>query len=87
MRDLVRDTSTGAIVDCILDLARSLDLECVAEGVETPEQLERLREGRCAEVQGFLFSRAVPIGEVPALLGRSEVSSPGPRCAVLKMSD
>jgi diguanylate cyclase (GGDEF)-like protein/PAS domain S-box-containing protein len=68
VRDLVSDASTGAIVDCILDLARSLNLNCVAEGVETREQLARLRIGQCPEVQGFLFSAAIPASQVPGLL-------------------
>jgi diguanylate cyclase (GGDEF)-like protein/PAS domain S-box-containing protein len=72
VRDLVGDASTGAIVDCILDLARSLNLHCVAEGVETHEQLARLRIGHCPEVQGFLFSAAVPASEVPHLLSNSD---------------
>ncbi|WP_443750346.1 putative bifunctional diguanylate cyclase/phosphodiesterase [Asticcacaulis solisilvae] len=68
VRDLVSDHSTAAIVHSILDLARSLDLDCVAEGVETTEQLERLRAERCPGIQGFLFSQAVEAAAVPAML-------------------
>ncbi len=68
VRDLVSDHSTAAIVHSILDLARSLDLDCVAEGVETTEQLERLRQERCPGIQGFLFSQAVEARAVPQML-------------------
>ncbi len=68
VRDLVSDHSTAAIVHSILDLARSLDLDCVAEGVETAEQLERLRQERCPGIQGFLFSQAVEARAVPQML-------------------
>jgi diguanylate cyclase (GGDEF)-like protein/PAS domain S-box-containing protein len=68
VRDIVSDHSTAAIVHSILDLARSLELDCVAEGVETTEQLERLREERCPGIQGFLFSQAVEARAVPQML-------------------
>ena len=56
VRDIVNDHSTAAIVHSILGLARDLNLDCVAEGVETAEQLEHLRRERCAEIQGYLFN-------------------------------
>ena len=42
-----------------LDIARSFDLETIAEGVETEEQASWLRERGCAEAQGFLYARAL----------------------------
>jgi diguanylate cyclase (GGDEF)-like protein/PAS domain S-box-containing protein len=68
VRDIVNDRSTAAIVHSILDLARSLDLDCVAEGVETHEQLEHLRGEHCPGIQGFLFSKAIEADLVPNLL-------------------
>lgn len=68
VRDIVNDRSTAAIVHSILGLARDLKLDCVAEGVETIEQLEHLRSENCAEIQGFLFSRAVGVAEIAELL-------------------
>ncbi|HLX88231.1 MAG TPA: EAL domain-containing protein, partial [Acidimicrobiales bacterium] len=47
-------------VSAVLGLARSLDLEVVAEGVETDEQLAQLKELGCDYAQGYLFSRPVP---------------------------
>jgi diguanylate cyclase (GGDEF)-like protein/PAS domain S-box-containing protein len=65
---LCRPNGTYSIVDAIISMAHSLGLEVVAEGVEDADQLHRLRELRCDVVQGYLFSRPVPAGEVPGLL-------------------
>ena len=48
------------MVTSIIDLARNLGLTCVAEGVETREQLEYLEQKHCPEIQGYLYSPAVP---------------------------
>ena len=60
-------------------MAHSLRLAVVAEGVETSEQLAFLQQHGCDFVQGFLFSRAVPGAEIPALLtsGAREPSPAG----------
>ena len=68
VRDLINDSSTAAIVNSILDLARQLNLDCVAEGVETAAQLEHLRLNRCPSIQGFFFSQGVEMQNIPALL-------------------
>jgi diguanylate cyclase (GGDEF)-like protein/PAS domain S-box-containing protein len=70
VRDLTTHSSTAAIVHSILGLAHSLGLDCVAEGVETREQLSHLEGELCSEFQGFLFSEAVPAEEIGLLLGR-----------------
>ncbi|MGC1522444.1 MAG: EAL domain-containing protein [Steroidobacteraceae bacterium] len=57
-----------AIVSTIINLARALKIDVVAEGVETEEQAARLLELGCAEAQGFLFSRPIPADEVAKLL-------------------
>ena len=49
-----------AVIEAVLLLAAALDTDCVAEGVETAEQLSHLRRGGCGLAQGFLFSPAVP---------------------------
>ena len=49
-------------------LARSLDIATVAEGIETKEQLDRVREEGCTEAQGFYISRPVPACDIPQLL-------------------
>ncbi|MFM8972332.1 MAG: putative bifunctional diguanylate cyclase/phosphodiesterase [Actinomycetota bacterium] len=57
-----------AIVTALRDLARMLELRIVAEGVETPAQLEALREMGCDSASGFLLARPSPAAEVEPLL-------------------
>jgi diguanylate cyclase (GGDEF)-like protein len=58
----------AAIVIGIIAMAHKLGLEVIAEGVETPEQLEFLRRHGCDQIQGFLFSKPVPAAEVEKML-------------------
>jgi diguanylate cyclase (GGDEF)-like protein/PAS domain S-box-containing protein len=67
---LLRQVESWKIVDAIQTLARNLDLETVAEGVEDAETLTALCAIGCNQVQGYLFSPAISASEVPALLGR-----------------
>lgn len=57
-----------ALVGAIISLAKALGLRTVAEGIETEEQARELRQMGCDAGQGFLWSRAVPKAELPALL-------------------
>jgi len=57
LRDVTSDAHNAAIVHTVIALARSLDLESIAEGVETREQLDFLRVEGCDRIQGFYFSR------------------------------
>jgi len=77
VRDIVNDHSTAAIVHSILGLARDLNLDCVAEGVETAEQLEHLRRENCAEIQGYLFSRPVEVAQIEGLLRQMQTNDDG----------
>ena len=73
-RSFIHDLSTGAsdasVPRAIVGLGRSLGLSVIAEGVETQEQLQLLRDLACESYQGFLFSRPIPAEEVERLLGR-----------------
>ena len=60
---LHEDDGSAAITAAIVAMASRLDLRVVAEGVETRRQLESLRALGCDQVQGYLFSRPVPISE------------------------
>ncbi len=69
VRDLETDPDDAAIVRTLLNLAYSLGIRTVAEGVENVHQVDYLRAGGCHYAQGFHFGAAVPASEVPALLG------------------
>ncbi|MDB5505875.1 MAG: hypothetical protein JWR75_513 [Devosia sp.] len=63
------------IVEAVVQLGHSLGMRVTAEGIETGEQLERMRDKGCDQVQGFLFSRSVPAREVGALIERLHANS------------
>jgi diguanylate cyclase (GGDEF)-like protein/PAS domain S-box-containing protein len=66
--DLGRRGDDEAIVEAIIQLAKAMHCETVAEGVETQEQFDFLRERGCDIAQGFLLSRPVPAEEIGRLL-------------------
>ncbi len=68
VRDIATDSSDRALVLTIITMAHSLDLNVIAEGVETEEQRQFLMDNNCAHYQGYLFSRPVPIEEFEGLL-------------------
>jgi diguanylate cyclase (GGDEF)-like protein/PAS domain S-box-containing protein len=68
VRDLTTDDSDKAIVRTIIIMAHSLDINVIAEGVETPEQKQYLLDNGCTDYQGYLFSKPMPIQEFEALL-------------------
>jgi EAL domain-containing protein (putative c-di-GMP-specific phosphodiesterase class I) len=68
VRDLATDSSDKAIVRTIIAMARSLNLDVIAEGVETDEQQQLLLNKGCTHYQGYLFGKPVPIDEFDALL-------------------
>lgn len=57
VRDIHTDPEDKGIVSAIINMARSLELQTIAEGVETQEQLEYLREQGCNEIQGYYYSQ------------------------------
>ena len=68
VRDLVHDAGDAAIISAVISIARALELNVVAEGVETVEQLAFLRQERCELVQGFLHSAPVTADEFESVL-------------------
>ena len=68
VRDLATDSSDRAIVRTIVAMAHSLNLDVIAEGVETEEQRQLIQDCGCKLYQGYLFSKPVPIEQFEALL-------------------
>nr|WP_157662736.1 EAL domain-containing protein [Sulfuriferula sp. AH1] len=62
--NMTNNSNDLSIVSAIISLAHSLNLRVVAEGVETHEQANLLRLLKCDEIQGFLFSPAVPAEQI-----------------------
>jgi diguanylate cyclase (GGDEF)-like protein len=69
IRSASQETSSLAIIRAVTGLSTSLGMVTTAEGVETKEQLDRVRSEGCNEVQGFLISRPRPASEIAALFG------------------
>ncbi len=68
VRELSSDPVGEAIVTAIVNLARSLGMKTIAEGVETKEQLDFLRTRGGDEIQGYFFSNPLPAGEFEAFV-------------------
>ena len=68
VHNMVTKDEDMSIVSAIMSLARALKLTVVAEGVETEEQADLLALLECDEMQGYLISRPLPVGEIEAFL-------------------
>ncbi|MGI6069181.1 MAG: bifunctional diguanylate cyclase/phosphodiesterase [Blautia sp.] len=62
------DKRGKAVIQSVISLSKQLDMQIVAEGVETLDQVEFLEENGCDMVQGYYFSRPVPAAKFPDLL-------------------
>ena len=63
-----KDPKSTAVIDAILQMAKRLGIQTVAEGIETKHQAQYLRMRGCSTGQGYLFSRPVGAAEVTSLL-------------------
>ena len=71
VRDIPADTADSEITAAIIGLGKTLQLEVLAEGVETPAQLAFLRQHGCDTAQGYLFSRPLPPADLEKYLAES----------------
>jgi diguanylate cyclase (GGDEF)-like protein/PAS domain S-box-containing protein len=74
IRNLGSSNSDQAIVRTIIAMAASLNLEIIAEGVETEEQQQFLKDKGCSQYQGYLFGKPVPIGQFEAALKQGPIA-------------
>ncbi|WP_111642964.1 bifunctional diguanylate cyclase/phosphodiesterase [Marinimicrobium alkaliphilum] len=70
VRDMTTDMDDRVIISTIIKLSQSLGLRCIAEGVETREQLELLRDMGCQDIQGYYLSRPLDTEAITAFLTR-----------------
>ena len=72
VKGLPADRDDAAITQAVIAMAHSLQLEVVAEGVETQAQLDYLRALGCDQAQGYLIGRPMPAEQLQRLLGGTE---------------
>lgn len=75
VRGLPQSANDAGITTAIIAMARSLELDVIAEGVETHEQREFLRAARCNKLQGYLFSPPVPPERMERLLAAGSIAA------------
>ncbi|UZE84395.1 putative bifunctional diguanylate cyclase/phosphodiesterase [Pseudomonas viciae] len=76
IRDICDVSEDKALTEAIIAMGRTLSLTVVAQGVETKEQADFLRDNACDEFQGFYFNRPVPADQFKALL-QAQTAHPG----------
>lgn len=72
VKDLPYNGSSAAIVNAILAIAKAMNVQVIAEGVETDAQFQFLKERGCDFIQGFYFSKPLPADELIKLLNSQE---------------
>jgi len=75
VRDIPEDSDDAAIISAIIAMSHSLKLEVIAEGVETKEQLQFLKDRGCEYIQGFYYSKPVSPQEFSLMLTRKYAKS------------
>jgi len=68
IRDIGKDVDDEIITQTIISMAKSLNLNVVAEGVENKQQYEFVKKNECDSIQGFMFGKPMPIAELTELL-------------------
>ncbi|WP_332813351.1 bifunctional diguanylate cyclase/phosphodiesterase [Ramlibacter sp.] len=78
VKDILTDANDAAIARTVIGLAHSLDLDVIAEGVETPEQRDFLARQGCLSYQGYLYSPPLPVAELEAFMDRLAATEAAP---------
>ena len=72
IQDITSDPDDAAIAIAVINMAHSMDVRVIAEGVETEAQRAFLKRRRCDEIQGYHLSHPIPPDDIPAVLRREE---------------
>jgi diguanylate cyclase (GGDEF)-like protein len=81
------DTDSWELASAIVSMGRALRLTVIAEGVEEPFQLERLRKLRCSRAQGYYLARPLPAAELEQLFSQPHASIPWSRASATELLD
>lgn len=68
IREINEDPFAEKIVISLIELCRSLNIDLLAEGIETADQLMKLKELGCYKIQGYIFGKAIPVDKVLSLI-------------------
>ncbi|WP_199624524.1 EAL domain-containing protein [Paenibacillus alkalitolerans] len=79
IRDVTTDEDNAAIVTALIAMSQQMKMRSLAEGVETREQLQFLREKGCNEIQGYVYSKPLPADQFERLL-REPIVPSGENC-------
>ena len=74
IRDALNDENAAVIAKTVLALGKALNLDVIAEGVETIAHLEFIRKEGCQEYQGYLFSRPLPLPELEEYISQAKTN-------------
>jgi EAL domain-containing protein (putative c-di-GMP-specific phosphodiesterase class I) len=72
IRDILTNSDDSVIVAAVINLANNLQIECIAEGVESEQQALRLGEMGCQQIQGYWLARPLSVPNLDALLVESQ---------------
>jgi EAL domain-containing protein (putative c-di-GMP-specific phosphodiesterase class I) len=76
LEDIPANAASATLAETIINMAHALGKEVVAEGVETLEQLQFLREHRCDSAQGFFLAQPLPVSQATDLLQARRTPEP-----------
>ena len=71
---MTTDDNSGEIVKTVINLAKTLKMATIAEGIETADQAEYLKRMGCESAQGYLFAKPVPVADAARMVAARRVA-------------
>ena len=72
VRKIGKNSKIGSVIHSIIDMAHHMDMRVIAEGVETEEQISFLRRHGCDYVQGYYYSKPLPMEDFAKMLNEQQ---------------